>query len=80
MADIVTARRAMNPALDYGVNWNKVEIPDLTHKTTLLYKSRNGEIKELVVVQSLEPGKLKLTFTDLQILAREISNVLRSDG
>ena len=54
------------------------EVP--THTTTLLYKARNGELKELQVVQPIEPGKIKLDFKDLQILAREVANVLREDG
>jgi len=53
---------------------------DLTHTTTVLYKARNGETKELRVVQPMEPGRLKMDMTDLQILAREIANVLKEDG
>jgi hypothetical protein len=56
------------------------EIPVLTCSTTLLYKSRGGECKELTVVQPLDPNQRKLDFKDLQILAREIANVLREDG
>lgn len=52
----------------------------LTHTTTLLYKASNGELKELQVVQPIEPGQIKLDFKDLQILAREITNVLREDA
>ncbi len=55
-------------------------LPVPTHTTTLLYKARNGELKELQVVQPLDPNKIKLDFKDLQILAREIANVLREDG
>lgn len=56
------------------------DLPVQTHTTTLLYKARGGEIKELQVVQPLNPEQRKLDFKDLQILAREISNVLREDG
>lgn len=50
------------------------------HTTTVNYKSRHGEIKEIVIVQPLDPGKRTLDFKDMQILAREIANVLREDG
>lgn len=55
-------------------------LPDTaaTHTTTLLYKGRNGELKELRVVQPSE--HLKLDLKDLQILAREIAKILREDG
>ncbi len=52
----------------------------LTHTTTLLYKARNGAVKELQVVQPIEPGQIRMELKDLQILAREIANVLREDG
>lgn len=55
------------------------DIP-MTHTTTLLYKSRDGEIKELKVVQPLEPRSVKLSFSDLQILGREIARVLKEDA
>lgn len=55
-------------------------LPVLTHTTTVLYKARGGECKELKVVQPLDPDQRKLDFKDLQILAREIANVLREDG
>lgn len=56
------------------------DMPNLTHTTTVLYKARGGECKELKVVQPLDPDQRKLDFKDLQILAREIANVLREDG
>ncbi len=55
-------------------------IPSNTHTTTLLYKARGGELKELRVVQPLDPNQIKLSFTDLQILAREVAKVLREDA
>lgn len=54
--------------------------PCLTHTTTLLYKARNGELKEIHVTQPLNPDQQKLGFRELQILAQEISKVLREDG
>ena len=51
-----------------------------THTTVLLYKARGGELKELRVVQPVEPGQIKLDFHDLQILAREVAKVLREDA
>lgn len=56
------------------------ELPVLTHTTTVLYKARGGQCKELQIVQPLDPNQRKLDFKDLQILAREIANVLREDG
>lgn len=50
------------------------------HVTTLLYKGRNGETKELQVVQPLEPGERTLDFKGLQLLAREITKILKEDG
>ena len=56
------------------------DLPVLTHTTTVLYKSRSGELKELQVVQPLDPHQKKLEFRDLQILAAEIGKVLREDA
>lgn len=59
---------------------NEADLPVLTHTTTLNYKGRNGEIKELNIVQPLDPDQRKLDYTDLQILAKEISKFLRLDA
>lgn len=59
---------------------NDAEGLPLTHTTTLLYKARNGAVKELRVVQPIEPRQVRMELKDLQILAREIANVLREDG
>jgi hypothetical protein len=56
------------------------EKPIATHTTTILYKSRTGESKELQIVQQLRDGKSKLDFRDMQILARNIANVLKEDS
>jgi hypothetical protein len=56
------------------------DLPNLTHTTTLLYKSRSGELKELQIVQPLNPDQRKLDFKDIQLLGREIANVLREDA
>ena len=50
------------------------------HTTTLLYKARTGETKELRIVQPVEPGKTKLSIEDIQLLGREIAKVLKEDG
>jgi len=55
-------------------------IPDLTQTTTLLYKARNGETKELHVKQPMEPGSKIWTLADIQILAREVAKVLKEDA
>jgi len=51
-----------------------------THTTTLLYKAKNGELKELRVVQPVEPGQIKFDLVDMQILAREVAKVLKEDA
>jgi hypothetical protein len=53
---------------------------NLTHTTTLLYKARNGEVKELRVVQPMDPTQKVFTLADLQILAREVAKVLKEDA
>ena len=50
------------------------------HVTTLLYKARTGETKELRIVQPVEPGTIRLTTEDIQLLGREIAKVLREDS
>lgn len=55
-------------------------LPELTHTTTLLYKARNGELKELRVVQPMNPDQRKMSTEDIQLLGREIAKVLREDG
>ena len=50
------------------------------HTTTLLYKARTGETKELRIVQPVEPGQMKLSIEDIQLLGREIAKVLKEDG
>jgi DNA primase len=52
----------------------------LKHATTVLYKGKNGEIKALHVVIPMDPGKLKLEFTDIQLLAKEIAKQLKEDS
>jgi len=56
------------------------DLINLTHTTVLLYKAKNGETKELRVVQPLDPEQRKLEIKDLQILAKEIAKVLKEDG
>lgn len=56
------------------------DIPDNLHTTTVLYKARDGSLKELRVVQPLDPDQRKFNFTDMQILARKIAEVLREDA
>ena len=55
-----------------------LELPK--HTTTLLYKARDGETKELRIVQPVEPGTIRLTTEDIQLLGREIAKVLREDA
>ena len=51
-----------------------------THTTVVNYKAKNGEVKELRVVQPLDPEHQKLDFKDIQILAKEIAKVLKEDA
>lgn len=55
-------------------------MPWPTHTTTVCYKARTGEVKELQIVQPIEPGQIKFDFADMQILAREIAKVLKEDA
>lgn len=54
--------------------------PVLTVTTPVFYKAKNGEIKELHIVQPLDPAKRKMELSDIQVLAKEISKVLREDA
>ncbi len=56
------------------------DLISLTHTTTVLYKAQNGEIKELRVVQPLDPEQPKLELKDIQLLAKEIAKVLKEDA
>jgi hypothetical protein len=58
----------------------KTDLIDLTHTTTVCYKTRTGEIKELRVVQALDPDQRKLEFKDIQLLAKAITEELKKDG
>jgi hypothetical protein len=73
----VHARRA---TFNRGAMEDEEEKPITTQTTTILYKSRTGESKELQIVQQLRDGQSKLDFRDMQILAREIANVLKEDA
>lgn len=56
------------------------DLVSLTHTTTVLYKAQNGEVKELRVVQPLDPAQRKLELKDIQLLAKEIAKALREDA
>ena len=56
------------------------DLISLTHRTEIQSKSRTGEIKTIVVIQPMDPDQRKLELKDLQILAREISKILKEDG
>ena len=56
------------------------EIPDLTHTTTVYYKSKGGVVKELQVKIPMDPTQIIFTMADLQLLAREIGKVLQMDA
>jgi hypothetical protein len=55
------------------------ELPQLTITTTVFFKGRNGEIKELQVVQPMDPSQQKMNFADIQLLAKEISKVMKEE-
>ena len=48
--------------------------------STFFYKAKGGAIKELHVLQSLEPGTRVWTVPDIQRLARELGKVLQEDA
>lgn len=56
------------------------DLISLTHTTVLLYKAKDGSVKELRVVQPLDPAQRKLEFKDIQLLGKEIAKVLREDA
>lgn len=56
------------------------DLINLTHTQVVNYKAKNGAIKELRVILPLEPGKRKLDFKDIQLLAKEIAKVLAEDA
>jgi len=53
---------------------------DINHTTVVIYKAKNGELKELRVVQPLNPDQRRMTFADLQMLAKQIAIVLKEDA
>lgn len=53
---------------------------ELKHTVEVCYKARGGEVKTLQIVQHLDPNRRKLDTTDIQLLAKEISNCLREDS
>lgn len=52
---------------------------DLTHTTTVYFKGRNGELKELHVKQPMDPSQKIWTLIDLRLLAREIAKAMKED-
>jgi hypothetical protein len=59
---------------------SEIDLTTLTQTTVVLYKSKDGSTKELRVVQPMDPDQRHFTFKELQILAREIGNVLKEDA
>lgn len=57
-----------------------VDLIEMTHRQSVNYKSKDGSIKELIIVLPLEPGKQKLDLKDIQVLAKEIAKVLKEDA
>jgi hypothetical protein len=44
------------------------------------YKAKGGEIKEIKIIQNLEPGQVHMTFADIQMLAKQIAVKLQEDA
>ncbi len=59
---------------------DEFELPVNKHTTTVNYKTRNGEVKTLNIVQPLDPSQRTLSLADIQILAKKISEELRKDA
>lgn len=53
---------------------------DLSHTTCVIYKDRTGALKELHVKMPMDPAQRTFTFQDLQMLARQITQVLKEDA
>jgi hypothetical protein len=56
------------------------DLISLTHTTAVQYKAKDGSVKELRVIQPIDPAQRKLEYRDLQLLAKEISKCLREDA
>jgi hypothetical protein len=52
----------------------------LTTTTVVNYKAKDGSIKELRVIQPLDPTKRRMDIDDIRLLAKEISKVLKEDA
>lgn len=53
---------------------------ELKHTTIVQYKAKGGAIKELRVIQPLNPDQRKMELPDIQLLAKEIAKVLAQDA
>ena len=51
-----------------------------THRQEVNYKAKDGSIHTLIVILPLDEEKRKLDFKDIQLLAKEISKVLKEDA
>ena len=56
---------------------DEIVIP--TEAIEVFYKGRGGEVKQIRVLHTPEPGALIFTLAALQLLAREIGKVIRED-
>ena len=56
------------------------DIPNLTYTQTVNYKAKDGAIKTLNVVLPLDPDQRRLTFADIQLLAKQITIQLQKDA
>jgi hypothetical protein len=53
---------------------------DPTVETTVVYKAKNGELKELRIIQPVAPGQLYWTCDDVRRIAVEIARILRDEA
>jgi hypothetical protein len=56
------------------------ELPPNTIRQTVQYKGKDGAIKTLHVLLPLDPDQRRLTFADIQMLAKQISIQLQKDS
>ena len=58
----------------------KTDLIECKHVTTVCYKDRNGAVKTVNIVQPMDPDQRRMTFADIQMLAKQITIQLKLDA
>jgi hypothetical protein len=56
------------------------ELPEIRFDQIVQYKAKDGAIKTLHVLLPIDPDQRRLTFGDIQMLAKQISIQLQKDA